>query len=184
MPEPNVDSLSLANILRANVSVLLAVGHKTTSNLIGNGVLALLQYPDQLKKLRDDPALAAATVDEVMRFDNPVQIVYRSAAEDVAMDGQRIGKGQLVNMIFGPTDRDPEQFSDPDRFDLSRDEGEHVGFGLGLHFCVGARLARLEGQIAFTSLLRRFPNLQLATETLEWHDHPTFRGVKSLPVAF
>lgn len=170
--------------LVANVGVLLAAGHKTTSNLIGNGVLALLRHPDQLQKLRDDPELAAATVDEVMRFDNPVQVVYRSAAEDVVMDVKRIGKGQLVNMILGSANRDPEQFSEPDRFDITRDEGRHVGFGLGIHFCVGAPLARLEGQIAFTTLLRRFPRLQLVADTLEWQEHPTFRGVKSLPVTF
>jgi cytochrome P450 len=170
--------------LIANVSVLLAAGHETTSNLIGNGVLALLRHPDQLHKLRGDLALANNAVDEVMRYDNPVQIVYRSAAEDVEMSGKRIAKGQLVNMILGAANRDPEQFSDPDRFDLARDEGKHVGFGLGIHFCIGAPLARLEGQIVFTTLLRRFPNLQLATDALEWQEHPTFRGVKSLPVAF
>lgn len=170
--------------LIANVSVLLAAGHETTSNLIGNGVLALLRHPDQLYKLRGNLALANNAVDEVMRYDNPVQIVYRSAAEDVEMSGKRIAKGQLVNMILGAANRDPEQFSDPDRFDLARDEGKHVGFGLGIHFCIGAPLARLEGQIAFTTLLRRFPNLQLAADALEWQEHPTFRGVKSLPVAF
>jgi hypothetical protein len=168
--------------LIANVVVLLAAGHETTSNLIGNGVLALLRHPDQLQKLRADPSLAVATVDEVMRYDNPVQIVYRSAAEEVEMDGKRIGKGHLVNMLLGAANRDPEHFSDPDRFDLARDEGKHVGFGLGIHFCIGAPLARLEGQIAFTTLLHRFPNLRLATDALEWQEHPTFRGVKSLPV--
>ena len=170
--------------LIANVAVLLAAGHETTSNLIGNGVLALLRHPDQLHKLRADPSLAAATVEEVMRYDNPVQIVYRSAAEEVEMGGKRLAKGQLVNMLLGAANRDPEHFSDPDRFDLGRDEGKHVGFGLGIHFCIGAPLARLEGQIAFTTLLRRFPNLRLATDALEWQEHPTFRGVKSLPVVF
>ncbi|HLB49024.1 MAG TPA: cytochrome P450 [Anaerolineales bacterium] len=170
--------------LIANINVLLAAGHETTSNLIGNGVLALLRHPDQLQKLRADPALAAATVEEVMRYDNPVQIVYRSAAEDVEMGGKRIARGQLVNMILGAANRDPDHFSDPDRFDITRDQGRNVGFGLGIHFCIGAPLARLEGQIAFTTLLRRFPNLQLAADALDWQEHPTFRGVKSLPVAF
>jgi hypothetical protein len=170
--------------LIANVSVLLAAGHETTSNLIGNGLLALLRHPAQLQKLRADPALAVSTVEEVMRYDNPVQIVYRSAAEEVEMDGKRIGKGQLVNMLLGAANRDSEHFSDPDRFDMTRDEGKHVGFGLGIHFCIGAPLARLEGQIAFTTLLRRFPNLRLAADALEWQEHPTFRGVKSLPVVF
>lgn len=170
--------------LIANVGVLLAAGHETTSNLIGNGVLALLRHPDQLQKLRANPALADSTVEEVMRYDNAVQVVYRSAAEDVAMDGKRIGKGQLVNMILGAANRDPEHFSRPDQFDITRDEGKHVGFGLGIHFCIGAPLARLEIQMAFTTLLRRFPNLRLAADTLEWQEHPTFRGVKSLLVTF
>jgi hypothetical protein len=169
--------------LIANVAILLAAGHETTANLIGNGALALLQHPEQLRRLREAPALAAAAVDEIMRFDNPVQIVYRSAAEDVVLGNQRIGQGQIVNMILGAANRDPERFSDPDRFDITRDEGKHVGFGLGIHFCIGAPLARLEGQIAFTTLLRRFPNLRLADQALEWQEHPTFRGVKSLPLA-
>ncbi|HLF28994.1 MAG TPA: cytochrome P450 [Anaerolineae bacterium] len=169
--------------LVANVSVLLAAGHETTSNLIGNGVLALLRHPDQMRKLREDSARAASAVEEVMRYDNAVQIVYRSAIEDVELGGKRIGRGQLVNMILGAANRDPEQFSKPDQFDVARGEGKHVGFGLGIHFCIGAPLAHLEVQIAFTTLLRRFPNLRLATGALEWQAHPTFRGVKSLPVA-
>lgn len=170
--------------LVANVGVLLAAGHETTANLIGNGVLALLQNPEQMQMLRENPALVTAAVEEMLRYDNPVQIVYRSAIEDVEMDGQRIGKGQLVNMVLGAANRDPAQFSEPDRFDVTRDEGRHVGLGLGIHFCLGAPLARLEGQIAFTTWLRRFPQLRLATDTLEWQEHPTFRGLKSLPVAF
>jgi len=170
--------------LVANVSVILSAGHETTANLIGNGVLALLQNPDQMQKLSDDPALVTSVVEEIMRYDNPVQIVYRSASEEVEMEGKRIGQGQLVNMILGAANRDPAQFSEPDRFDVTRDEGRHVGLGLGIHFCLGAPLARLEGQIAFTTLLRRFPRLRIASDALEWQEHPTFRGLKSLPVAF
>jgi cytochrome P450 len=170
--------------LVANVGLLLAAAHETTTNLIGNGTLALLRNPDQMQKLRDDPALVTSVVEETMRYDNPVQIVYRSAIEEVEMEGKRLGKGQLVNMVLGAANRDPAQFSEPDRFDVTRDEGRHVGLGLGIHFCLGAPLARLEGQIAFTTLLRRFPQLRLATDTLEWQEHPTFRGLKSLPVAF
>ena len=170
--------------LVANVSVLLGAGHETTANLIGNGVLALLRNPDQMQKLRDDPALVSSVVEEIMRYDNPVQIVYRSASEEVEMEGKRIGPRQLVNMVLGAANRDPAQFSEPDRFDVTRDEGRHVGLGLGIHFCLGAPLARLEGQIAFTTLVRRFPQLRLAGDSLEWQEHPTFRGLKSLPVAF
>jgi cytochrome P450 len=170
--------------LVANVGVLLGAGHETTANLIGNGVLALLRNPDQMQKLRDNPTLVTSVVEEIMRYDNPVQIVYRSAIEEVEMEGKRIGQGQLVNMVLGAANRDPAQFSEPDRFDVTRDESRHIGFGLGIHFCLGAPLARLEGQIAFTTLLRRFPRLRLASDALEWQEHPTFRGLKSLPVAF
>jgi cytochrome P450 len=170
--------------LVANVGLLLAAAHETTTNLIGNGVLALLQNPEQMQILRENPALVTAAVEEMLRYDNPVQIVYRSATEDVEMDGQRLGKGQLVNLILGAANRDPALYSEPDRFDITRNESRHVGFGLGIHFCLGAPLARLEGQIAFTTLLRRFPQLRRTTDTLEWQEHPTFRGLKSLPVAF
>jgi cytochrome P450 len=170
--------------LVANVSIFLSAGHETTSNLIGNGLLALLQHPDQLQKLRHRSAWAASAVEEIMRYDNPVQIAYRSAAEDVEIGGKLISKGQLVNSVLGAANRDPERFSDPDRFDITRDEGRHLGFGLGIHFCIGAPLVRLESQIAFTTVLQRFPELKLAVDDLEWQEQPIFRGVKALPVVF
>jgi pimeloyl-[acyl-carrier protein] synthase len=170
--------------LIANVTILLSAGHETTSNLIGNGLLALLRNPDQMQMLRDHPTLVASAVEEMMRYDNPVQIAYRSAAEDVEIGGKHIRKGQLVNSVLAAGNRDPERFSEPDRFDISRDEGRHLGFGLGIHFCIGAPLVRLEAQIAFSTILRRFPELHLATENLEWQEHPIFRGVKSLPLIF
>jgi cytochrome P450 len=175
--------LSQAELV-ANVGLLLAAGHETTSNLIGNGSLALLHHPDQMDRLRDNSALIDAAVEEMLRYDGPVQIVYRSATEDVELDGKHIRQGQLVNLILGAANRDPAHFSKPDRFDITRDEGRHLDFGLGIHFCLGAALARLEGQIAFTTLLNRCPDLRLATDALEWQEHPTFRGLKSLPVAF
>jgi hypothetical protein len=170
--------------LVANAGLILAAGHETTTNLIGNGMLALLRHPDQLQKLRDDPTLITTAVEEMLRYDNPVQIVYRSATEDVELGGKRIGKGQLVNLMLGAANRDPAHFSEPDRFDISRSEGRHVGLGLGIHFCLGAALARLEGQIALSTMLRRFSELHLVTDALEWQEHPTFRGLKSLPVTF
>jgi cytochrome P450 len=170
--------------LIANVTILLSAGHETTSNLIGNGLLALLRNPDQMQMLRDHPKLVASAVEEMMRYDNPVQIAYRSAAEDVELSGKLIQKGQLVNSVLAAGNRDPERFSEPDRFDISRDEGRHLGFGLGIHFCIGAPLVRLEAQIAFSTILRRFPKLHLATENLEWQEHPIFRGVKSMPLTF
>jgi cytochrome P450 len=170
--------------LVANVIILLSAGHETTSNLMGNGLLALLQNPDQMQKLREQPDLIASAVEEMMRYDNPVQISYRSAATDVEMGGKLIRKGQLVNSILGAGNRDPEHYSEPDRFEITRDEGRHLGLGLGIHFCLGAPLLRLEAQVAFTTLLRRFPQMDLATDNLEWQEHPIFRGVKSLPVVF
>jgi cytochrome P450 len=136
-----------------------------------------------MQKLRDDPTLAPGAVEEMLRYDNPVQIVYRSMTEELELGGQRIGQGQLVNLVVGTANRDPAQFSDPDQFDITRHEGRHMGLGLGIHFCLGAALARLEGELVFNSLLHRFPTMQLATDTLEWQAHPTFRGLKALPVA-
>ena len=170
--------------LVANVIILLSAGHETTSNLIGNGLLALLNNPDQMRKLREQPQLAGSAVEEMMRYDNPVQISYRSAAEDVEIGGKRICRGQLVNSILAAGNRDPQRFSEPDRFEITRDEGRHLSFGLGIHFCLGAPLVRLEAQIAFTAILKRFPRLALASDNLEWQEHPIFRGVKSLPVSF
>jgi len=170
--------------LVANVTILLSAGHETTSNLIGNGLLALLRNPEQAQKLREQPALVSSAVEEMMRYDNPVQIAYRSAAADVEIGGKYIRSGQLINSVLAAGNRDPERYSDPDRFDIARDEGRHLGLGLGIHFCLGAPLLRLEAQIAFETLLRRFPELRLATDTWEWQELPIFRGVKSLPVAF
>jgi cytochrome P450 len=170
--------------LIANVTILLSAGHETTSNLIGNGLLALLRNPDQLQKLRENPALISSAVEEMMRYDNPVQIAYRSAAEDVEIGGKWIRKGDLVNSILAAGNRDPERFSEPDRFEIARDEGRHLGFGLGIHFCIGAPLVRLEAQITFSTILRRFPKVRLATNYWDWQEHPIFRGVKSLPLLF
>ena len=168
--------------LVANINILLSTGHETTTHLIGNGLLALLQHPEQLKKLQSQPVLLGPAVEEMLRYDSPVQITYRSTLADANIGGRIIRKGDLVNTILGSANRDPERFSNPDRFDITRNEGRHLGFGLGIHFCIGAPLVRMEADLVFETILRRFPNLQLATETLEWQEHPIFRGLKSLPV--
>ncbi len=170
--------------LVANINILLSTGHETTTHLIGNGLLALLQNPDQMQKLRQEPRLISSAIEEMMRYENPVQITYRSAIEDVEMGGRQIRKGDLVNSILGSANRDLERYTDPDRFDITRNEGRHLNFGLGIHFCIGASLVRLEAEIAFLTILRRFPQLQFATEKLDWQEHPIFRGLKSLPVSF
>jgi pimeloyl-[acyl-carrier protein] synthase len=169
--------------LVANISSLLSTGHETTTHLIGNGLLALMQYPSQMQLLREQPGLLDSTIDEILRYDAPVQITYRSALEDAEIGGKLIRKGDLVNSILGSANRDPERFADPDEFVITRNEGRHLGFGLGIHYCIGAPLVRLEAGIIFETILRRFPNLQLKTENLEWQEHPIFRGPKSLPVS-
>ena len=162
--------------LVANSILLLGAGHETTTNLIGNGLLALMRHPDQMQRLKDDPSLIPNAVEELMRYDNPVQIVWRYAAEDVEVGGQKIRQGQFVNLVVGAANRDPEQFPDPDRLDVTREQGKHLGFGLGIHFCVGAALARLESATACRRVLERMPNLCLESENLEWETSPTFRG--------
>lgn len=170
--------------LYANIILLLATGHETTTNLIGNGTLALLTHPDQMNELRENPELIANAVEEMLRYDNPAQVAYRVAAEDVELDGKKIARGDIVNLLLGAANRDPAQFQDPDRFDITRPEIHQMGFGAGIHYCLGAPLARTEGQITFNTLLRRFPEMRLETEQLEWQEHPTFRGLVSLPIAF
>ena len=174
--------------LDANVMLLLAAGHETTTNLIGNGLLALLQHPDQLQKLRDDPAaLVERAVEELLRYNSSIQGTVRLATEDLELGGKQIRAGQFVVLLLGAANRDPAQFSDPDRLDVTRDEDRHLAFGLGIHFCLGAPLAWLEAQIAFAGLLQRFPRLQLAGGAewqAEWHENFFFRGLTSLPVTF
>lgn len=168
--------------LVSNINILLSTGHETTTHLIGNGLLALLQHPGQLKKLREKPALLGPAIEEMLRYDNPVQITYRSALEDASIRGRFIRKGDLVNTIIGSANRDPDRFSNPDDFNITRNEGRHLGFGIGIHFCIGAPLVRLEAEVVFETILRRFPQISLGTENLEWQEHPIFRGVKSLPI--
>jgi cytochrome P450 len=168
--------------LVSNINILLSTGHETTTHLIGNGLLALLQHPDQLKKLQTQPALLASAIEEMLRYDNPVQITYRSAVDDAEIKGKRIHKGDLVNTIIASANRDPQRFTDPDEFNITRSEGRHLGFGIGIHFCIGAPLVRLEAEVVFETILRRYPGLYLTGETLEWQEHPVFRGLKALPV--
>jgi pimeloyl-[acyl-carrier protein] synthase len=177
------DKLSESELL-ATCILLLIAGHETTVNLIGNGTLALLRHPDQLRRLRDDPGLIGSAVEELLRFDGPVQRTARIPSEDVVVGGQLIPKGEMVMPFIGAADRDPAQFPEPDRLDLGRTDNRHIAFGWGIHFCLGAPLARLEGQIAINTLVRRLPKLALATETPESRQSLTLRGLKSLPVIF
>ena len=177
------DRLSEPELL-ATCILLLIAGHETTVNLIGNGTLALLRHPDQIRLLRERPGLIGSAVEELLRFDGPVQRTARIPSEDITIDGRTILKGELVMPFIGAADRDPAQFPDPDRLDITRTDNRHVAFGLGIHFCLGAPLARLEGQIAIDTLVRRMPRLALATERPAFRPSLTLRGLESLPVSF
>jgi cytochrome P450 len=181
--EDDGDVLSTDELLD-QVNLLFVAGHETTVNLIGNGTLALLRHPGQLRRLRDDPGLIGSAVEELLRFDGPVQRTARIPSEDVVVGGRLIPKGEMVMPFIGAADRDPAQFPEPDRLDLGRTDNRHIAFGWGIHFCLGAPLARLEGQIAINTLVRRLPKLALATETPEFRQSLTLRGLKSLPVTF
>ena len=181
--EDRGDALTEEELL-ANCVLLLAAGHGTTTHLIGNGLLALLRNPDQLRKLRDDPSSIAAAVTELLRYDSPVQATGRVAAQELPIGARRVGVGEGVILVLGAANRDPEQFADPDRLDIGRRENRPIAFGHGIHFCLGAPLARIEAQIAFATLLRRLPGLRLETDVLEWEPSLSFRGLTRLPVAF
>jgi cytochrome P450 len=173
--------------LMAMVFLLLAAGHETTVNLIGNGTLALLEHPDQLDKLRNDPALIKPAVEELLRYTSPVEMATeRYAREDAAIAGATIPRGEMVFAVLASANRDGRQFADPDTLDVAREPNKHLAFGLGPHFCLGAPLARLEAQIAINTLLRRFPDLRLAAAPAapRWRRGLLLRGLESLPVAF
>jgi cytochrome P450 len=173
--------------LVAMIFLLLAAGHETTVNLIGNGTLALLEHPDQMDKLRNAPALIKPAVEELSRYTSPVEMATeRYAREDVTMAGVTIPRGEMVFAVIASANRDERQFADPDTLDLAREPNKHLAFGLGSHFCLGAPLARLEGQIAINTLLRRLPDMRLtvAPDVARWRRGLLLRGLESLPVAF
>ena len=170
--------------LIANANLFLAAGHETTTHLIGNGLLALLRHPDQLRLLRDDPSWIPNAVEEFLRYDGTVQFMVREAGEDLMIGGKSIRTGQLVYLMFAAANRDPARFPDPDRLDVRRKLEGHLAFGHGPHFCLGAALARMEAGVAFAALLRRFSGLRLTGEPLDYQENLELRGLKSLPVAF
>lgn len=178
--EEQGDTLSEEDLLGL-CDQLLTAGHDTTRNLIGNGMLALLQNEDQLQKLRQDPSLIISAVEELLRFDSPLQRQTRVAKEDFALHGKPIKKGQPILSMLGAANRDPSQFKDPDRLDISRRNNGHLAFGSGIHYCLGAPLSRLEGQIAINTIVPQFPALRLATPTQQWRENMSVRGLVSLP---
>ncbi len=162
--------------------MLLIAGHETTVNLIGNGTLQLLRHPDQLQLLRDEPSLLKTAVEELLRFDPPVQLTARVALDDIEIGGKVLKKGQQATILIGAVNRDPAQFADPQRLDIRREDNRHLAFGMGIHFCLGAPLARVEGQIALGELVRRAPKLELAIDEPPYKENLVLRGLAALPV--
>jgi cytochrome P450 len=179
--EEEGERLSEEELLRTLI-LLLVAGHETTVNLISNGMLALLRNRSQLERLQEDPSLLRPAVEELLRYDSPVQLTSRVALEPMQFGDKPVRKGQHVVALVGAANRDPEQFPDPDRLDLTRADNKHIAFGGGIHFCLGASLARAEGQAAIGALVARFPQMEPAGE-IEHRDTITLRGLKRFPVA-
>ncbi len=180
------DQLSGDEIL-AMIFLLLIAGHETTVNLIGSGSLALLEHPEQLARLRREPAIIKPAIEELLRFVCPVEMASeRYAREDITIAGTTIPRGELVLAVIGSANRDIHYFDNPDELDLTRENNKHLAFGLGVHYCLGAPLARLEGQIAINTLVQRMPNLRLsvAPEQIRWRGGFVIRGLEALPVSF
>jgi len=181
--EINGDRLSEDSVI-ANCILVMVGGQETTPNLIGNGMLSLLRNPDQMEMLRSDLCLVISAVEELLRYESPSQHTTRLAPEDTELGGKKILKGQSVIAVMGAANRDPERFPNPDKLDITRKDNKHVAFGAGAHFCFGAPLARIEGQVAFETLLRRFGNIALTSEPLAWRENLGLRGLLALPIAF
>lgn len=168
----------------ANTIVTMVGGQETTTNLIGNGILSLLRHRDQLERLKADMSLIPSAVEELLRYESPSQHTARLAPDDVLLGGKSIRKRQAVIAVMGAANRDPERFPDPDRLDLARQDNRHVAFAWASHFCFGAPLARIEGQAAFSTVLRRMPNLELEPGPISWRENLGLRGLTALPVKF
>jgi cytochrome P450 len=175
------DALTTDEIIGTCILLLFA-GHETTTNLFGNGFLYSMRHRDQWERLVADPSLAGSAVEEYLRYDGPSGALARVAAADLEMGGKTIRQGQRLFAFMNSANRDPEAVDDPDRFDIGREPNAHLTFGHGIHFCLGAPLARLEAQIATTRLAERLPDIRLSGGDPEWHDSLILRGVKRLPV--
>jgi cytochrome P450 len=181
--EEGGDKLTHEEVI-VNLILLLIAGHETTTNLIGNGMLALLRNPEAMAELRDDPGLIKTGVEELLRYDSPVQLDARTALVDVEVAGVTIPAKEQPVLFLAAANRDPSQFPNPDRLDLRRTSNAHVAFSSGIHFCVGASLARAEGQVAVNAMLKRMPKLALADDAPPYKENVTLRGLASLPVTF
>jgi len=181
--EEEGDTLSLDEIL-ANLLLLVIAGHETTVNLIANGTLALIQHPGEMEKLRNNQDLIPSAIEEFLRFQSPLQITERYVKEDLEIEGQSLKKGDRVSMILGAANRDPQQFENPHTLNIERHPNKHLAFGQGIHFCVGAPLARFEGKLAFEQLLSRLKNIRLDVDQVQYKPTMGFRGLTALPITF
>lgn len=181
--EEQGDVLSEAELVVQAV-LLLTAGHETTRNLIGNGVQALLRHPEQLALLQRDPGLIRSAIDEMLRYDSPLQVITRIASEDFELHGAQIKRGQILALLVGAAHWDAAQFASPERFDITRTGTRPLAFGYGAHICLGMSLAYLEAEIALTTLLQRLPRLRLVNTTPDWSENFQLRGLRSLPLSF
>jgi cytochrome P450 len=163
--------------------LLLVAGHETTVNLISGGTLALLEHPDQRVRFRDDPSVQRSGIEEMLRYVSPVQLTGRALLEDMELDGVALRAGDFAMLLIASGNHDPAQFDEPERFDVSRTPNNHLGFGFGIHHCLGAPLARMEAQVALGALVRRAPDLALATDRVAYKHNIVLRGMEALPVS-
>jgi cytochrome P450 len=175
-------TLSEAELLSTCI-LLLVAGHETTVNLIAGGTLALLQHPDQLERFRSDPEVTRSGVEEMLRYVSPVQLTGRALTEDCEFGGVEFAAGDFAMLLLASGNHDPDQFDDPERFDVTRTPNNHLGFGFGIHHCLGAPLARMETQVALASLVRRAPVLTLAVDDVVYKSNVVLRGMEALPVS-
>ena len=168
--------------LVSTVELLFVAGHETTTNLIGNGFLALLRNPGQLSRLRRNPSLLRTAIEELLRYDSPVQLLIRTVKEPVTVRGKHLAPGDTALLLLGAANRDPEAFNDPDVLDIGRPDSRHLSFGGGIHFCLGSALARMEGRIAIGALVSLYDEFEFDPEKLRWREHINLRGLESLPV--
>jgi cytochrome P450 len=180
--EEQGDRLS-ARELVVNLILIVGAGHETVMNLIGNGMLALLRNEHELERLRREPAIMDDAVEELLRYESPIQMTTRFPSEDIEIDGQTIPAGTRVAVILAAGNRDPNRFPDPDRLDLTRGGHQHLAFGGGIHYCLGNALARIEAATAFRAILERFPSVELATDEPRYRDTILLRGLQALPLS-
>lgn len=179
--EAEGDRISIDELV-SNLILLVVAGHGTVTHLVGNGLIALHRHPEQWRLLGGDPTIVPGAVTELLRYDGPVQTAVRDATADVEIGGRSISKGQRVVVILGSANRDERQFDEPDRLDVCRTGTRLLSFGYGIHACIGAMLGRMEAQVAFGEIARRFPNFRIETDRPDWSPEVNFRGVSSLPV--